>query len=87
MYDDYNYVNNVTFDNLMNTSADDKMPDGAIYFKEANNSTLKAELKVNDLRTLEYHRPDGFTRMRFYINKTESFRSYYIVTEGLLSFM
>lgn len=46
---------------------------------------MSADLKINDLRVLDYHRPDGVTRIRFRTNETDSFVSYYLITEGLLS--
>ena len=52
LMEDYYYFNNLTFDDLHDTSAGDKMPDAGITFKKANSSVLMADLKVNDLRTL-----------------------------------
>lgn len=85
IYDTIYYFNNLTDDDLRHTSALDKMADGAITFIEASNQKLEADLKINDLRLLDYHRPDGVTRIRFFNNKSNNFQSYYLISEGLLS--
>ncbi len=55
---------------MRNTSVLDKIADGAVTFYSANKKNLTADLKINDLRLPDYHRPDGITRIRYYNNKT-----------------
>ncbi len=43
----------------------DNLPDGAVYFFEANERNLSFRLFINDLRIPEYHRSNGVTK--FYI--------------------
>ena len=38
------------------------IPDGAISFRELNNQTMKADIKVDDVRDLEYHRTNGISK-------------------------
>lgn len=77
---DYNYFYNLDYEDLHHTSGIDKMPDGAITFNQVNSFALKADLKINDLRSLEYHRADGLTRIKFYVNKTDEYQSYYTIS-------
>jgi hypothetical protein len=38
----------MTVNNIRHTSAVDKFPDGAIYFRKADNNSLDVDLKIND---------------------------------------
>lgn len=46
---------------------------------------LRADLKINDIRVLDYHRADGVTRTRFRRSLNDSFQSYYLISEGFLA--
>lgn len=48
----YEYFNNMSLKHIRETSAVDKMPDGAVYFYEANSERLKTNVKINDERSL-----------------------------------
>lgn len=85
IYDTIEYLNDIDNDQMRNTSVLDKIADGAVTFFQANAGKLQADIKINDLRLLDYHRPDGVTRIRFFNNKSNNFQSYYLISEGLLS--
>ncbi len=38
----------MTLPNIKGTSAVDKMPDGAVYFNQANKDGLNVDVKIND---------------------------------------
>jgi hypothetical protein len=48
IFNRYLYFNNLTNYDLRYSSAVQKMPDGAVYFNEANKEKLDFDLKVND---------------------------------------
>ena len=62
------------------------MPDGSVTFSKANADHLSADLKINDMRALEYHRVDGVTKIKYYLEKYDDYKSYYMVGEGFLGF-
>ena len=68
------------------TKTIDKIPDGSVTFNIANKDRLEADLKINDLRVLEYHRIDGVTKIQYYVEKLDDFKSYYMVSEGFMGF-
>lgn len=73
------------YDEVKFTKTSDKIPDGSITFSKANKDYLQADLKINDQRVLEYHRSDGVTKIQYYIEKLEDYKSYYLIGEGFLS--
>ena len=80
------YFNELPFDEVKFTKTIDKIPDASLTFFSANPHKLHADLKINDLRSLEYHRCDGVTKIKYYIEKLDTFNSYYMVSEGFLAF-
>ncbi len=62
-----------TYENYAKSSGIHKMPDGSIQFHKANKDQLFANLRINDLRTLGYHRVDGVTRIGLRTNWTDNF--------------
>ncbi len=42
------YFNNMSVYNIRTTTAADKMPDGAVYFRQASSKGVNVDLKVND---------------------------------------
>ena len=62
------------------------MPDGAIYFNEANKERLNFDLKVNDERSFELHNSNGLTRIhiRNLFDPDGNFQDYFTISEGFL---
>jgi hypothetical protein len=51
---------------LRHTTAVQKMPDGGIFFNEANVNKLSANLQINDLRDFSLHVNNGITKIRIW---------------------
>lgn len=61
---------------IKNGSGLDYIPDGSYKFYELNNETMKVDVKVDDVRDLEYHRTNGISKnkeIRFFDNYKELF--------------
>ena len=58
------YFNEMSLLNVRTTSAVDKMPDGAVSFRQANKEGLNVDIKINDERLLELHANNGMTKIQ-----------------------
>lgn len=65
------------------------IPDGSMKFTELNENTLKADVKVDDCRDLEYHRTNGISKnkeIRIITNgEGEFFETQFTQAYGLLN--
>lgn len=71
------FFNELPYDEVKHSSTIHKMPDGSVTFFEANKDRLLADLKIDDSRVFEYHRSDGITKIQFYVEKLDDFKSFY----------
>ncbi len=72
----------------MDTPGNEYLADGAITFNNASDTKLDIKLQVNDVRLNEYHRNNGFTKIKPKMKTvTGSTDTKLMVSEGMLSLL
>lgn len=89
MYKRVEIVNNEDLDTLRYSNTLTHIPDGGVTFHKLDNSSLSANVKVNDLREFMFHNSNGITKIRMKIdpNYTAHYNSFYTISEGFLSIL
>jgi len=59
IYQNLKAVNKMNFSDIFD---DYIIPDGSVYFENANTTNLNITLQINDVRVTEYHRNNGVTK-------------------------
>ena len=53
----------------MPTKGLEKVPDGAVFFKDIDTKVIDVKLMINDMRLTEYHLNNGVTKISFKLNE------------------